>query len=248
MAPFKIKMRPDRPDGLTTDQLDGIAISNMAPHNPAQRDLLLDAAETVAAREGVSRLTFDAVAAEAGVSKGGLLHYFASKEQLIEAMVQRSADGWRNCFMSGYAETPEGPGRMVRAILNHCYTDARTWTEGLRRSYSAIFAALAQKPELVQPMRDVYEELYGFIRNDGLPDHLAEVVMAAIDGLWFYWVMRLRPVDQGTLDRMRHALESIVKMAVEDPESFRCCSAPVAGDAVDPETISLIPNLPTPLP
>lgn len=217
-------MLPDQLDGLTTDRLDGMPLQtpDMAPQNPSQRDLLLDAAETVAAREGVARLTFDAVAAEAGVSKGGLLHYFSSKEQLIEAMVQRSADGWRSCFMGSYEKTPEGPGRMVRALLDHCYTDARSWTEGLRRSYSAIFAALAQNPELVQPMRDVYEELYGYIRNDGLPEHLAEVVMAAIDGLWFYWVMRLRPVDQAVLDRLRCALERIVALAVEDPRSFDC--------------------------
>ncbi|RYD31266.1 MAG: TetR/AcrR family transcriptional regulator [Verrucomicrobiaceae bacterium] len=228
MALFEIKIRPDQPDGLTTDRLDGMPFPTMAPHNPAQRDLLLDAAETVAAREGVSRLTFDAVAAEAGVSKGGLLHYFSSKEQLIEAMVQRSADGWRNCFMAGYEQAPEGPGRMLRGILNHCCMDARNWTDGLRRSYSAIFAALAQNSELVQPMRAVYEELYGLIRNDGLPDDVAEVVMAAIDGLWFYWVMRLRPVDQEALDRLRCALERIVALAVEKPETFSCRPIPSA--------------------
>jgi AcrR family transcriptional regulator len=204
----------------------------MAPHNPAQRDLQLDAAETVAAREGVARLTFDAVAAEARVSKGGLLHYFSSKEQLIESMVQRSADGWRNCFMTGYAQVPEGPGRMLRGILNHCCMDARNWTDGLRRSYSAIFAALAQNSELVQPMRDVYEELYDLIRNDGLPDHVAEIVMAAIDGLWFYWVMRLRPVDQDALDRLRCTLERLVDLAIEQPSTFDCqVTSPVASES-----------------
>ena len=216
------KFHSDRLDGLTPTGWSVGFVSNMPPHNPAQRDLLLDAAETVAAREGVARLTFDAVAAEAGVSKGGLLHYFSSKEGLIEAMVQRSADGWRNCFMTGYEQEPEGPGRMLRGILNHCCMDARNWTDGLRRSYSAIFAALAQNSELVQPMRAVYEELYEYVRNDGLPDHVAEVVMAAIDGMWFYWVMRLRPVDQDALDRLRCALHRIISLALEKPEAFSC--------------------------
>lgn len=193
----------------------------MPPHNPAQRDLLLDAAESVAVREGVARLTFDAVAAEAGVSKGGLLHYFASKEQLIEAMVQRSADGWRNCFMGAYEKTPEGPGRMVRALLTHCFTDACTWTEGLRRSYSAIFAALAQNPDLVGPMRAVYDDLYSFIQKDGLPGSVAETVTTAVDGLWFYWLMRLRPVDQAVLDRLRGTLERIVSQSLERPDDFK---------------------------
>lgn len=193
----------------------------MAPPNPAQRDLLLDAAETVAVREGVSRLTFDAVAAEAGVSKGGLLHYFASKEQLIEAMVQRSADAWRDCFMSAYERTPEGPGRMIRAMLTNCFTDASTWTEGLRRSYSAVFASLTQNPELMGPMQAVYDELFQHVRNDELPDGVAETLMTAIDGLWFYWLMRLRPVDQATLDRTRGVLERLLAFATERPDDFR---------------------------
>jgi len=211
---------PDQPDGLTSAVLFANSRPPMAPTNPGQRDLLLNAAENVAVREGASRLTFDAVAAEAGVSKGGLLHYFSSKEQLIEAMVQRSADGWRNCFMSAYEGTPEGPGRMVRGIIHHCFRDVQTWTDSLRNSYAAIFAALAQNPDLVEPMRKVYEELYGYIQKDGLPDGVAEAVMAAIDGLWFYWVMRLRPIDQQELDRLCGALDQIVSMALEKPRDF----------------------------
>ena len=55
----------------------------------ARRDQLLDAAERVVRRDGVARLTLDAVAAEAGTSKGGLLYHFASRDALITAMVGR---------------------------------------------------------------------------------------------------------------------------------------------------------------
>lgn len=181
---------------------------------------MLDAAETVAVREGILRLTFDAVAAEAGVSKGGLLHYFSSKEHLIEAMVERSAEGWRACFMEAYHAVPEGPGRMVRGLLNHCFVDAESWTESLRRSHSAVLAALAQNPELVRPMQRVYDELYGHIMNDGLPEGVADTLVAAIDGVWFYWLLRLRPVDQGVLTRVRRTISIILSEALVHPERF----------------------------
>ena len=73
------------------------------------RGALLDAAEAVVARQGVANLTFDAVAAEAGMSKGGLLHHFRSKDRLVEALVARAAENWRACWMGSYEKSAGGP-------------------------------------------------------------------------------------------------------------------------------------------
>ena len=77
--------------------------------------MLLDATEAVVARQGIANLTLAAVAAEARMSKGGLLHYFPSKDRLVEALVIRTAEGWRSCYTEAYERTPEGSGRMARA-------------------------------------------------------------------------------------------------------------------------------------
>ena len=174
------------------------------------RDALLDAAEAVVARQGVANLTFDAVAAEAGMSKGGLLHHFRSKDRLIEGLVTRAAENWRACWMGSYERLPEGPGRMTRGLLNHCLSDAQTWTEQLRRSSAAVFAALAQNPALIEPMRAVYVDLHRRIAEDGLPPGVGEAVVTAIDGLWLYWVLGLVPVDQDLMRRLRAALEDML--------------------------------------
>ena len=174
------------------------------------RDRLLDAAEAVVARQGVANLTFDAVAAEAGMSKGGLLHHFRSKDRLIEGMVTRAAENWRACWMGSYERAPEGPGRMTRGVLHHCLSDTQTWTEQLRRSSAAVFAALAQNPSLIEPMRAVYVDLHRRIAEDGLPPGVGETVVTAIDGLWLYWVLGLVPVDQDLMHRLRAALEDML--------------------------------------
>jgi AcrR family transcriptional regulator len=171
------------------------------------RDQLLDAAEAVVARQGISNLTLDAVAAHAGVSKGGLLHHFPSKDRLIEAMVSRAAANWRACYVEAYERTPAGPGRMVRALLAHCLSDAECWTEQLRRSSSAVFAALAQNPKLIEPMRATYSDLHRRVAEDGLPPGVGEAAIAAIDGLWLDWVLGLVPVNQALVVRVRKALE-----------------------------------------
>ncbi|MCQ4165555.1 TetR/AcrR family transcriptional regulator [Tahibacter harae] len=175
---------------------------------------LLDAAETVVERQGIANLTLDAVALEAGLSKGGLLYHFPSKDRLVEALVARSARGWRQCFSEGYERAEPGPGRQSRALLNHCLSDAAGWTRELRRSSSACFAALAQNPSLMQPMREVYAELHRRVADDGLPPGVGEAVAAAIDGLWLYWVLGLAEVNQDLVVRVRGALEDLLKRSL----------------------------------
>jgi AcrR family transcriptional regulator len=191
---------------------------------------LLDAAEQVVVQRGIANMTLEAVAAEAGMSKGGLLHHFHTKDRLVEAMVLRHAQGWRNCYMEGYASVPEGPGRMARGLLKRCLADANCWTEQLRRSTSAVFAALAQNPTLIEPMRTAYAELHQRLLDDGLPYGVADAVVTAIDGLWLYWVLGLVPVNQERMDRLRCGLETLlapfVPVATEEPKPASTGKAP----------------------
>ena len=70
---------------------------------------MLDAAEVVVVRQGIANLTLDAVAAEAGLSKGGLLHHFPSKDRLIEAMVVRAAENQRDYYSDAFDARRKGP-------------------------------------------------------------------------------------------------------------------------------------------
>ena len=53
---------------------------NAKRSSTATRDTILSAAANLVLRKGASRMTLEAVAREAGVSKGGLLYHFPSKE------------------------------------------------------------------------------------------------------------------------------------------------------------------------
>src|SRR5213592_2562946 len=172
---------------------------------------LLYAAEAVVVRQGIDNLTLDAVAAEAGMSKGGLLHHFPTKDRLVEALVARSAENWRACYMEAYGRAPEGPGRMARALLSYCLSDAQGWTDQLRHSSSAVFAALAQNPSLIEPMRAVYSDLHRRIAEDGLPPGVGEAIAAAIDGLWLARLNDLPPLHRHVVVRVRIALEDMLR-------------------------------------
>ena len=65
-------------------------------------------------RGGPQALTLDAVAAEAGVSKGGLLYHFASKPALLEALFDR----WLTAFETAIEARATGePGGFTRAYV-----------------------------------------------------------------------------------------------------------------------------------
>ncbi len=173
------------------------------------RDRMLDAAEAVVVRQGIANLTLEAVAAEARMSKGGLLHHFPNKDKLVEAMVMRCADNWRQCVTEAYESAPAGAGRMARALLSHL-EDPESWTDQCQRSSSAVFAALAQNPALIQPMREVYGEMRGRLAKDGLAPGVGETVIAAMDGLWLYRVLGLTQVDRNLMNMIRHVLQPLL--------------------------------------
>ena len=44
---------------------------------PSNKELILDAADSLVASEGALHLTFDALSQQTGISKGGLLYHFS---------------------------------------------------------------------------------------------------------------------------------------------------------------------------
>ena len=56
---------------------------------PSSRDAILDAAFRLAGHDGGALpITFDAVATEAGVTKGGVLYHFPTRAELVRAVTR----------------------------------------------------------------------------------------------------------------------------------------------------------------
>jgi AcrR family transcriptional regulator len=149
---------------------------------PARRDQLLAAAERIVRRDGVARLTLDAVAVEAGTSKGGLLYHFASRDALITAMVERHAASFSASLEATMAADPQPPGRWTRAYLRASAPPVDPG-EG-DAAATGLLAAMASNPALADPLREQYAAWREQIAQDGLPEADAMIVALAADGLW----------------------------------------------------------------
>lgn len=105
--------------------------------------IILDAAERLIRRVGTRTLTIDAVAAEASLSKGGVLHHYASKDALISALAERKLREIRESVAAHEAEQGPGPAALPLALIAHArqvYADE----DGFPR---ALLLASAENPE-----------------------------------------------------------------------------------------------------
>src|SRR5262245_56736395 len=64
----------------------------------APRDRLLDAARDLFCQHGINATGVDAIVARAGTAKTTLYKLFGSKQQLVEAFLDREGQAWRGWF------------------------------------------------------------------------------------------------------------------------------------------------------
>lgn len=148
---------------------------------PARREQILAAAEQIVRRDGVARLTLDAVAAEAGTSKGGLLYHFGSRDALVSGMLERHLASFTAALEGAMAADPRTPGRWTRG-----YLQAAAPLEGPADDVvtAGLLAAMASSPALADPLRARYAGWRERMADDGLDEADALVVALAADGLW----------------------------------------------------------------
>ncbi|KIQ17445.1 TetR/AcrR family transcriptional regulator [Rhodococcus sp. MEB064] len=74
---------------------------------PSKTTSILDAAARVVEKDGIAAVTYDSVAAESGITKGGLVYHFPSRESLITALHHHLADAWEAGMAAAAGRTPD---------------------------------------------------------------------------------------------------------------------------------------------
>lgn len=178
------------------------------------RTRILDAAEAIVRARGVPSLTLEAAAREAGVSKGGLLYHFASKEALLSALLSRLAEFVSQDFVQAMERLPPGPGRAARAMLawglELSEADAN---ERCDRAAAVFLAAFHHDPALLNPIRAVVAGLREAVAADGLPPGHGMAIMAAMDGLFMARIFGLYELAPAERRDMHAALSRLLEPA-----------------------------------
>ena len=155
------------------------------PRPPAARNLVLDAAEQRLLDYGPSGLVLDAVAADAGVSKGGLLYHFPSKEALIEGLTERMLAGFDACQDEFAEADPEEGGAYTRAYLHSTVTPRGEAADDSARLMAGLLASMGGDPARLDVVRAHFSRWQARLEEaDGVDPVAVTIVRLAADGLW----------------------------------------------------------------
>jgi AcrR family transcriptional regulator len=169
------------------------------------KTMILEAANRLLRKAGSEGFTLEAVAAEAGVSKGGLLYHFASKNVLIEGMIAHSIERVDEALAE---ELERENGDYLKAYIRASF---RTTADSEQVS-RAFIAAIARNPALLDPLRERFERMQREIIVHAPSVEFGTLVRLAMDGLWFTELYHFAPPSVELRDKL---LELLLRLSSE---------------------------------
>jgi AcrR family transcriptional regulator len=172
------------------------------------RFTLLKEALRILQLSGMQGLTLEAVAKQAGVSKGGLLHHFHSKQALIEGMVSHVFEVIETQIEKSLQSDTVTKGRFTRA-----YVDVMNMEDGSLEYLNSIpLTTLMFEDELIrQRWREwLASQLKKHTATDS--SESTRLVRLAADGLWFSGLLQY---DEISIEQQQQLIEKLKRMTLE---------------------------------
>lgn len=176
---------------------------------PSSKDAILDAVEHIVATRGAAHLTLDAVAQQCGISKGGLMYNFPTKEALIEAMLGRVTEALEECRVQARKQLSQTHFNelMVEIIATLAQTG------GGSRGHAGLLAAIANEPSLLQGIRERARARFREVTSSTANPEEAAILFFAAFGLHFHDVLDISLITKKQREALR---DRLVEMAGTD--------------------------------
>lgn len=191
------------------------------------REKIFQAAMRLAARDGLLNLTLDKVAEESGLSKGGVMHHFATKDALLHGVISHFSEGIERTLTRLVAEDTNPTYRWVRAMMRVCGPRCPEAAPGeagaaasdfespetLDRFFLSLLAAAVHNPEVLKPVLAIGQRLRG--RLTANPEEGMEQLLLwlAVDGLFLWRFVGLVHDDDPLIEQVfaavSHRIETL---------------------------------------
>lgn len=192
------------------------------------RRRLLDAAGELMSERGYVGMTLAAVGERAGYSRGLVTIHFGSKENLLDALVERITVDW------SHRRVPETDGKsgldglltMLRAIADQFEQDPRH----IKLLYALMFEAVGdneilrrrfvgfhrrQRTDVANLVRRGIKD--GSIKPATIVDDEATAIIAALRGIGYQWLLDPTGFDAGpALNHLAETTEERLGVLVQD--------------------------------
>ncbi|MGY6655420.1 TetR/AcrR family transcriptional regulator [Amycolatopsis sp. TRM77291] len=193
-----------------------------------KRSQILDAATRVVQDQGIAAVTFDAVAAASGVSRGGVMYHFPSREALLASLHEHQAEAWESAMIA-VAGKPAGEASDEEKAVAY----ARACSQSATKAELQLLLEAVADPEHKVPWISVIDRWTPAIDTsedtDINEDQLRRfIARLATDGLWMY-----ESLSANTLpDKVRESIVEYIE---------HCILAPTQSDQTTGDHASPLP-------
>ncbi|MDP5183612.1 TetR/AcrR family transcriptional regulator [Blastococcus sp. BMG 814] len=155
------------------------------------RRALLDAAARSVGVHGAG-VTLDVVAREAGVSKGGLMHHFGSKDELLTALVDDLFEEFARAVQEQVDPDDDAPGKLLRGYVRATFDELERGSDAVEQT--TLMATLSSLPGLARRSQDRYRRWNETLAGDGVDRQRVLLVLRACDGV------SIAPLFEGAIE------------------------------------------------
>ncbi|MFF4586005.1 TetR/AcrR family transcriptional regulator [Streptomyces sp. NPDC001388] len=177
-------------------------------HYGEGREALLNAAVRVVARGGLRKLTYRAVAEEAGVTHGLVVHHFGSRDALIEEALAHT-------IRTSLSISSLEPGTGKVTDFSSGLSEMVTADPGTQAFQYELLLEARRRPELLPQIRTLYDQYFDATQRElgrmlpaGADRALTRLVFAALDGLVLHQLVLGEPeITDAALEELRSLLK-----------------------------------------
>ena len=169
---------------------------------------ILDAAVRIAEQHGFGGVTMEAVAEEAGLTKGGLMYHFGSKEALLLGIQHHLADEWERDLeaVAGKTAAECTPRERMAAYI-------RIAAKSASRAELIMQLEAATDATLSEPWNAMFQRWRPEAESDptDAAGMTAQVALLASDGLWTIEALGVGRFDAATRERIVEHLVGLLE-------------------------------------
>ncbi|MDN5003267.1 TetR/AcrR family transcriptional regulator [Bradyrhizobium sp. GCM10027634] len=200
-----------------------------ATRSERSRNAALEAAIAIIARDGPGRLTLDAIARESGLSKGGVMHQFRTKEAVLKALLERQMshfEEFSTAYMAKVSATSANPNLATQLAT------IREAASSPNSAALALVAAMVENPNLMALPRELEMKRMAAIKQEAADPDLAMLRWAGALGLLLSSLFGMSPLSKDEHQRLfARLLDDAQWTGLEEPVATRAAKSGAASAA-----------------
>ncbi|PKM05205.1 MAG: hypothetical protein CVV16_01905 [Gammaproteobacteria bacterium HGW-Gammaproteobacteria-6] len=185
--------------------------TNISKEAATQRLVIFRAAEAIVSELGASQLTFTSLSERSGIDTTLLESLFPNREALLSDMIEHRLERFRVRWQAYESVLPDEPMRELKALLLSNLSESNEE----KNLDSAILAAAASNPALLQTTSDDVQGLFNILAESPLGLAQASILFFSVRGYRLFEQIGICPMTDVQRSEFQEQVMRLARMLYE---------------------------------